>query len=189
MRRYGSFGVHVHARAGLGRVRYRIAAAGAAIAAVLAAAVVGGLPAASASQEETVIVSSTGLLSPAAAVLQVGGTVLTQYHIIDGVDALIPALLEPVLAALPGITVTQDVAVTVQSTPESTSPHAPSDAFLQETGATRLSAQGDVGQGVTVAVLDTGIDNLPTSPGGWSAGWTWPAGITHIRTVMAMALS
>lgn len=165
MRHCGSFGVHVRARAGLGRGRYRIAAVGAAIAAALAAPAVGGLPAASASQDETVIVTATGLLSPAAAVLQVGGSVLAQYHIIDGVDAVIPAVLEPVLAALPGITVTRDVAVTVQSTPESTSPHAPSDAFLQETGATRLSAQGDTGQGVTVAVLDTGIDNLPDFAG------------------------
>ena len=45
-----------------------------------------------------------------------GGTILTQYHLIDGVDAVIPTAVEPLLAALPGITVTPDVSVNVQST-------------------------------------------------------------------------
>jgi serine protease AprX len=93
------------------------------------------------------------------------GTVLTQFQIIDGVEASIPTALEPVLAALPGITVTPDVSVSVQSAVESTGPHTPSDAFLQQTGATELAADGDTGQGVTVAVIDTGIDNLPDFAG------------------------
>ncbi|HEY2641311.1 MAG TPA: S8 family peptidase [Streptosporangiaceae bacterium] len=123
------------------------------------------IPAASASTGEAVIVTSTGLLSPVTAVLQLGGTVLTQYHVIDGVEALIPTLLEPVLAALPGIIVTPDISVDVQSTPVSTGPHTPSDAFLQQTGSAQLASAGDTGQGVTVAVLDTGIDNLPDFSG------------------------
>ncbi len=143
----------------------RIAAAGAAAVAALAGASMAGVPAASASLSETVVVTSTGLLSPAAAVLEVGGTVLTQYHLIDGVDASIPTAEEPVLAAMPGIIVTPDVSVSVQSTTESTGPHTPSDAFLQETGSTRLASAGDTGQGVTVAVLDTGIGNLPDFSG------------------------
>src|SRR6266852_4393385 len=143
----------------------RIAAAGAAAVAALAGTSMAGVPAASASPSETVIVTADGLLSPAAAVLEVGGTVLTQYHLIDGVDALIPTAEEPLLAAMPGITVTPDVSVSVQSTTESTGPHTPSDAFLQETGSTRLASGGDTGQGVTVAVLDTGIDNLPDFSG------------------------
>ena len=53
----------------------------------------------------------------------------------------------------------------MQSTPESTGPHTPSDVFLQETGASLLAAQGDTGQGVTVAVVDTGIDSLPDFSG------------------------
>jgi serine protease AprX len=143
----------------------RIAAAGAAVAAALAVTSMAGVPAASASQSEMVIVTADGLLSPVAAVLEVGGTVVTQYHLIDGVDALIPTAAEPLLAALPGITVTPDVSVSVQSTPESTGPHTPSDAFLPETGSARLVSGGDTGQGVTVAVLDTGIDNLPDFSG------------------------
>ncbi len=122
-------------------------------------------PAASASSTENVIVTATGLLSPVTAVTDVLGTVLTKFHIINGVEASIPAVLEPLLAALPGITVTPDVSVSVQSTVESTGPHTPSDEFLQQTGATQLFASGDTGQGVTVAVLDTGIDDLPDFAG------------------------
>ena len=162
----GARGLGSSDRASRGRwKRGRIAAASAIVVAVLAGTSVAGEPAASASDTETVIVSSTGLLSPVLAVLNVGGTILAQYHLIDAVDAIIPAAVEPVLAALPGITVTPDISVSVQSTTESTGPHTPSDAFLAETGATRLAAAGDTGQGVTVAVLDTGIDNLPDFSG------------------------
>jgi serine protease AprX len=143
----------------------RIIAVGAAVAAALAGTSIAGVPPASASLSETVIVTTTGLLSPAAAVLGVGGTLLTQFHLIDGVEALIPTVAESVLAAIPGLTVTPDVSVSVQSATESTSPHTPSDAFLPETQSTRLASHGDTGQGVTVAVLDTGIDNLPDFSG------------------------
>ncbi len=143
----------------------RTAAASAALIGALAGTAMTGAPAASASTTVTVIVTSTGLLSPVTAVLRVGGSILSQYHLINGVDAIVPALLEPVLAALPGITVTPDLSVSVQSAPVSTGPHTPSDAFLQQTGATQLASAGDTGQGVTVAVLDTGIDNLPDFAG------------------------
>jgi serine protease AprX len=148
-----------------GRQKRRIAVAGAAIAVALAGSLTAGVPKASASTGEKVIVTATGLLSPAAAVIGAGGALLTQFHLIDGVEAVIPAAIEPVLAALPGITVTPDVSVSVQDTPESTGPHTPSDVFLGQTGATRLAAAGDTGAGVTVAVLDTGIDNLPDFSG------------------------
>jgi serine protease AprX len=143
----------------------RLAAAIAALITGLAGLSVAAAPPASAGLTEEVIVTSTGLLSPVTAVLDVGGTVLQQYHIIDGVLASIPTLSEPTLDALPGITVTPNISVNVQSTPVSTGPHTPSDAFLAETGATRLAGGGDTGQGVTVAVLDTGIDNLPDFAG------------------------
>jgi serine protease AprX len=150
-----------------GRSRRLLAAAAclAAAAAASAGGIIVGVPPASASASETVIVTSNGPLSPVTAVLDVLGTVLTQFQIIDGVEASIPAALEPVLAALPGITVTPDVSVSVESAVESTGPHAPSDEFLQQTGATQLAAAGDTGHGVTVAVIDTGIDNLPDFAG------------------------
>ncbi len=170
MWRHVSLGTGVSSRARCARrAKGRIAAA-AALAAALTATAVTGAPAASASPEDTVIVTATGLLSPVSAVLGVGGTILAQFHLINGVQALVPTVLEPVLAALPGITVTPDAAVSVQTVPESTGPHTPSDAFLQETGAAQLAAQGDTGQGVTVAVLDTGIDSLPDFSGRLLAG-------------------
>jgi serine protease AprX len=147
------------------RKKRRVAAASAAMVTALAGMSLAGTPAASASPNETVIVTATGLLSPVAAVLGAGGTILSQFHLINGVEAVIPAAMEPLLDALPGISVTPDFSVSVQGTPESTGPHTPSDAFLQQTGAARLAAAGDTGQGVTVAVLDTGIDNLPDFSG------------------------
>jgi serine protease AprX len=148
-----------------GRHKGRIPVVGAALVTALAGTSMAGVPAASATATETVIVTSTGLLSSAAAVLGVNGTIFSQYHLINAVDASILTAAEPLLAALPGITVTPDVSVSVQSTTESTAPHMPSDAFLGETGATRLASAGDSGQGVTVAVMDTGIDNLPDFSG------------------------
>jgi serine protease AprX len=162
MRKIGIFGMRRRSLSRSGRRRF--VNAGTALLAAMAGPLLTAPPA-SAGLTETVIVTSTGTLTPLAAVLDVGGTVLTQYQIIDGVEAQIPSLVEPVLAALPGIIVTPDLSVNVQSAPESTGPHTPSDAFLQQTGATSLAAQGDTGQGITVAVMDTGIDNLPDFAG------------------------
>src|SRR5580704_12646228 len=164
---YVSFGAGVRSRTQRApRTRGRMAATATILAATLAGTSVTAAPAASASPQATVIVTATGLLSPVSAVLGLGGTILSTFHLINGVVATIPAALEPVLDALPGITVTPDAAVNVQAAaPESTGPHTPSDVFLQETGADQLAAQGDTGQGVTVAVLDTGIDNLPDFSG------------------------
>jgi serine protease AprX len=166
MRLAGPAGMRTGRRTSLAtRNRGRLAAAAILVATALAGTTMVGVPAASASSTETVIVTSTGLLSPVAAVLDVLGTVLARFQIIDGVEASIPAALAPALDALPGITVTPDVSVSVQSTVESTGPHPPSDEFLRQTGATQLSSDGDTGQGVTVAVLDTGIDRLPDFAG------------------------
>jgi serine protease AprX len=160
-----SLGAALSGRARLARMKRRqMAAVGAAVIAVLAGTVAGA-PAASASSTETVIVTATGALSPVTAVLGVGGSILSQFHLIDGVEAVIPTAVQTVLAALPGIEVTPDLSVNVEDNPESTGPHTPSDDFLPQTGASKLAAAGDTGQGVTVAVMDTGIDNLPDFAG------------------------
>jgi serine protease AprX len=148
-----------------GRRRCRAAVAITALVAALVGTSLTGAPSASASATETVIVTSSGLVSAVTAVLSVGGSILTQFHLINAVDATIPAITEPLLASLPGISVTPDAPVTVQATPESIGPHTPSDVFRQETGADQLAAAGDTGQGVTVAVMDTGIDKLPDFAG------------------------
>jgi serine protease AprX len=166
MRHTGSYCAGTGFRSRLrGRKSRRITAASVTLALALTGASLAGAPAASASLTETVIVTATGALTPVDAILQVGGTILDKFSIIDGAAAVIPTLLEPVLAALPGIIVTPDLSMTIGSLLDSDPPHAPSDAFLQQTGATELAAQGDTGQGVTVAVLDTGIDKLPDFAG------------------------
>ncbi|HEU5420687.1 MAG TPA: S8 family peptidase [Streptosporangiaceae bacterium] len=167
----------------------RIGAAGAALVAALAGMSAAGAPAASAGVTENVIVTSTGVLGAATAVLGLNGTILTTFHLINGVEAALAPALVPLLDALPGISVTPDAQVSVQSTTaaagsaaaagpagsadapaESTGPHTPSDVFRQETGADQLAAAGDTGQGVTVAVMDTGIDSLPDFAGRLAGG-------------------
>ncbi len=165
MRSYGSSRTHTVRSARSGARVARLVAAGAAIVCGLALLSTATAPKASASWTEKVIVTTSGILSPVQAVLDVGGSVLSRFHLINGVVASILTVTEPVLAALPGVEVTPDLSVSVGSGTESDGPHAPSDAFLAETGATQLASSGDTGQGVTVAVLDTGIDNLPDFAG------------------------
>jgi len=91
MRQSGSSGTDAGHRARLISWRKgRAAAAVAAVIAALAGTSLAGAPAAAASPGVTVIVTATGLLSPVAAVLEVGGTILTQYHLIDAVDGTAP---------------------------------------------------------------------------------------------------
>jgi serine protease AprX len=183
-----SVGIGHWIRCGWRRQR-RIAATSIVVTAALTGASLAGAPAASAGLTETVVVTATGLLTPVNAILQVGGTILSKIGIIDGVVATIPSLLEPVLAALPGITVTPDLSITIGSQPDSDPPHTPSDAFLAETGATQLAAQGDTGKGVTVAVLDTGIDKLPDFSGRLVGGVDLTNGATRSKTPTGTARS
>ena len=69
------------------------------------------------------------------------------------------------LAASPGITVTPDLSVQRAVDHGVDRAAHPSDVFLRRPGPTSWPRQGDTGQGVTVAVLDTGIDNLPDFAG------------------------
>jgi serine protease AprX len=64
------------------------------------------------------------------------------------------------LRAQPDLVVTPDVSVSVADTSFG-AVRAPAAVFPQTTGATQLWANGTNGAGVTVAVLDTGIDRLP----------------------------
>src|ERR1700729_1154799 len=127
MRLIGSSGATTGYRARHGWQRKgRLAAASVVAAVTLTGTALVAPPPASASVTEQGIVTPLGLLSPVTSVLEFGGTVLQQFSLIDGVEAQVPTLLEPLLAALPGITVTPNASVTVQSTtppPESTGPH------------------------------------------------------------------
>ncbi|HVB06353.1 MAG TPA: S8 family peptidase [Acidimicrobiales bacterium] len=96
---------------------------------------------------------------------QVGGTALEDL----GVGGLVAATLTPLevtlLGLLPGVVVTPDLTVQVQSDAAPATTRPPAAVYPQQTGATDLWSAGDEGAGVNVAVLDTGIDNLPDLAG------------------------
>jgi serine protease AprX len=104
----------------------------------------------------------------------VGGQVQRNLGPISAVSASLTSTQESVVASLPGVTVTPDVAVTMQSTTgpvsSASTSSGPVDVFTQQTGASTLWAKGDQGAGVNVAVLDTGIDPLPDFGSRLSAG-------------------
>ncbi len=115
----------------------------------------------------TVIVTGTsaGTTAAVTAVECAAGRVDSTFQVIPGVVATVPASHLAGLKATPGITVTPDVKIDMQSTVESTGPHTPSDVFLQETGADQLAGSRQHGRRVNVAVLDTGIAPLPDFAG------------------------
>ena len=117
-----------------------------------------------------VIISANSAINPSSILGCVSGSLSSSFSSFNSVDANIPSYLVPTLEAIPGITVTPNVPISVQSTTVSTGPHTPSDAFLSQSGASALQASGDTGQGVGVAVLDTGIQNLPDFAGHLSPG-------------------
>ena len=122
-----------------------------------------------------VIVSASGVGTGPAdaaahAVRCAAGRVEQSYSAIDGVLATVPGSRLAALQSDKSVVVVPDVPVSVQSTVVSTVPHTPSDVFRQETGAASLVSSGDTGQGINVAVIDTGIDALPDFAGRLVAG-------------------
>ncbi|HWG74338.1 MAG TPA: S8 family peptidase [Acidimicrobiales bacterium] len=117
---------------------------------------------------ETVIVTAGSSAGAAALVVAELGTVLTTLPVVNSVQATVSPAVAAALALLPGVTVTPDISVDVQSVPPQGRPGAA--VFPEATGATVLAGQGDTGSGVNVAVLDTGIDNLPDFAGRLAGG-------------------
>ena len=119
--------------------------------ALAASAVVGGLPAvASAAPLERAVVSGPGA---AEAVRAAGGRVLDALPLVGGVAALLPPG-----ARVPALlSVTPDRPLAVQATA------APTGARLVSTvrATLGLGAPAGEGRGVTVAVVDTGVADLP----------------------------
>jgi hypothetical protein len=109
---------------------------------------------------QDVIVSAQGGVQAATdAVRGLGGTVESPLHIVDGVEARVPAHRLPELAGTPGITaVTKDR----QASFEELSYDATTTAsnFAKSTQATAAWSQGNLGAGVGIAVLDTGISPM-----------------------------
>src|SRR3954464_6378208 len=104
---------------------------------------------------------------PEAAISSLGGTVTRDLPIVDGFAATIPATATAPLSDIPGIrAVTLDETLHPQgllSGPTNKSP--PKSAYIKEVRADSEWAAGVTGQGVTVALLDTGIANVPDLAG------------------------
>ena len=117
-----------------------------------------------------IVSSVSGMLS--------SGSLSTVTSAAAGVDPSVNADLSPVdaataqldpsqvssVAAVPDVVVTPNVPVQVQDTVGDPG-RAPAAVFPEQTGASQLWTQGDTGQGVNVAVLDTGISPLPDFAG------------------------
>jgi serine protease AprX len=127
---------------------------------VLALALAGsvcGLPAtahsASAAPTRTVVVTGTG--DAAAAVRATGGTVLRSLPLVHGVVARLSA------PGLPGFEVTPDQALTVTGKRDSSG----GGGEVTARAALGLGAPAGQGAGVTVAVVDTGVADVPELAG------------------------
>src|SRR3954452_10452767 len=93
-------------------------------------------------------------------VRSVGGRVTHELPIIGGFSARVPADDVPWLSRLPGVVgVMPDLPTHVQSTP-GTYNNVPS-VYKKTTGGSALANAGANGQGVTVALIDTGVTWLP----------------------------
>jgi serine protease AprX len=125
-------------------------------AAMLAPAAVIPATASSGGPARSVIVQGTSAAAVRAAVAAHGGTVTQDLWIINGVAADVPEGELADLRAAAGITqVSDNGAIQIQGNPSPL--HAPSAVYPKVVGADRLWSEGVEGDGVTVAVLDTGI--------------------------------
>ena len=147
----------------------RLCRAAVALAATSTAVVSSFLLGATAAQAQTtapVIVLSDGSVDAAGAAEAVGGSVVNNFSDLGAAEVSLTGSALAALQSSPDVVAVPDLSVNLQDTAAaSTSPHTPSAVYTQETGADVLNKSGDTGQGVTVAVLDTGIENLPDFAG------------------------
>jgi serine protease AprX len=98
------------------------------------------------------------------AVVQMGGRITHDLPIIGGFSATVPSTEVPAISHLPGVVgVMPDLPTHVQSTP-GTYNNLPS-VYKKATGGQSLANAGANGQGVTVALIDTGVTSLPDISG------------------------
>ena len=121
-------------------------------------------PSGSASGLERVIVRALSTDVARGAVQTVGGRVLIDLPIVDGVAAEVPGTALAALARTFGVrAVTPDARMAVQGgfdRGETVEPR-PRSVYPQVVRADRLAGKGWTGEGITVALLDTGISATP----------------------------
>jgi serine protease AprX len=125
------------------------------------------VPAASSAPQQAVIVQAPGAeTSAAAAVERLGGTVTGALPIVSGFAATLPGDAVAELRAVPGVrAVTADTQMhPTKGKPPSTS-KTPNSVYRTEIGADALSTQGFTGDGVRVALVDTGVDTAVATSG------------------------
>ncbi len=131
------------------------------IMALLATALAGAVPTAQAATAR-VIVRGTSLDVAVSAVQSVGGRITDKIDIINAVVADVPPASVTKLSHAPGILgVMSDRTVKMVGeafSPAATRPDNTTFQYAQVVGADQVWASGNLGQDVTVATLDTGID-------------------------------
>jgi serine protease AprX len=114
---------------------------------------------ASAAETQSYIVQSDSAEQAARLVEQYGGSVTSYLEIINGVGALLTSEVAQQLAELPGVRVTINARMKINSAPAGGKPNKanPETDYPDVVGADAVWAAGVTGKGVTVAVLDTGM--------------------------------
>jgi serine protease AprX len=126
-----------------------------------------------------------GTRTTESAVTRLGGRITHNLPIISGYSATLPASQVDRLATVPGVrSITDDGAMRIMAAPES-GPGGlnPPDVYQHVTGATQLKAAGDDGSGVTVAVIDTGVSEMPDTSGRLVTVATGLLGLHHADCV------
>ena len=118
-----------------------------------------GLPVLGEALQDVIVTARGGVEAAADAVRRIGGQVEAQLQIVGGVEARVPASLLPDLAATHGVTgVTADRQAAFEQFTYDESTVASN--FVRSTGAGAAWSAGNLGGGVGIAVLDTGVSQM-----------------------------
>jgi serine protease AprX len=114
--------------------------------------------------QDVIVTAANGVAAAADAVLSAGGTVEDDLPLIGGVEARVPGEVLVPLSEAPGVTgITVDRRMEfVEYSYDETSV---ASGFTRSTEASTAWAAGNLGKGVGVAVLDTGVSPMPDFAG------------------------
>jgi len=112
----------------------------------------------------TVGIVVTGTTAAERAVVRAGGAITHELPLIGGFSAKVPASDVPTIAKVPGVTtISLDRPTHVQSAP-GTYNNLPS-VYKKVTNGSKLASSGGNGQGINIALIDTGVTALPDVAG------------------------